>query len=107
MYYTLFPNTFFILHPDYVSINTFWPLAPDRTIWTHEMLYRDADFTGSAGQSALAKRFRFTNDTVFDQETSPSPRTCSGPCRTEVATTMCWDWRRACSRCSSRPSTSG
>ncbi|SFY48407.1 Biphenyl 2,3-dioxygenase subunit alpha [Streptomyces sp. F-1] len=68
VYYTLFPNTFFILHPDYVSINTFWPLAPDRTIWTHEMLYRDADFTGSPGQSALAKRFRFTNDTVFDQE---------------------------------------
>jgi phenylpropionate dioxygenase-like ring-hydroxylating dioxygenase large terminal subunit len=68
IYYTLFPNTFFILHPDYVSINTFWPLAPDRTIWTHEMLYRAEDFTGSAGQSALEKRFRFTNDTVFDQE---------------------------------------
>ncbi|MFI6344304.1 aromatic ring-hydroxylating dioxygenase subunit alpha [Streptomyces sp. NPDC050560] len=68
VYYTLFPNTFFILHPDYVSINTFWPLAPDRTVWTHEMLYRAEDFTGSAGQSALEKRFRFTNDTVFDQE---------------------------------------
>ncbi|SOD62139.1 Phenylpropionate dioxygenase, large terminal subunit [Streptomyces zhaozhouensis] len=68
VYYTLFPNTFFILHPDYVSINTFWPLAPDRTIWTHDMLYRDADFAGSAGQSALEKRFAFTNDTVFDQE---------------------------------------
>lgn len=68
VYYALFPNTFFILHPDYVSINTFWPLAPDRTIWTHEMLYRADDFTGSAGQSALEKRFHFTNDTVFDQE---------------------------------------
>lgn len=68
VYYTLFPNTFFILHPDYVSINTFWPLSPDRTIWTHEMLYRAEDFAGSAGQSALEKRFRFTNDAVFDQE---------------------------------------
>ena len=68
VYYTLFPNTFFILHPDYVSINVFWPLAPDRTVWTHEMLYRDEDFQGSLGQSALEKRFRFTNDTVFDQE---------------------------------------
>ncbi|WP_219806421.1 MULTISPECIES: aromatic ring-hydroxylating dioxygenase subunit alpha [unclassified Streptomyces] len=68
VYYTLFPNTFFILHPDYVSINTFWPLAPDRTVWTHEMLYRADDFPGSLGQSALEKRFRFTNDTVFDQE---------------------------------------
>ncbi|MFD0343084.1 aromatic ring-hydroxylating dioxygenase subunit alpha [Streptomyces sp. NPDC127117] len=68
VYYTLFPNTFFILHPDYVSINTFWPLSPDRTVWTHEMLYRADDFPGSTGQSALEKRFRFTNDTVFDQE---------------------------------------
>lgn len=68
VYYTLFPNTFFILHPDYVSINTFWPLAPDRSVWTHEMLYRAEDFAGSPGQSALEKRFRFTNDTVFDQE---------------------------------------
>lgn len=68
VYYTLFPNTFFILHPDYVSINTFWPLSPDRTIWTHEMLYRADDFPGSKGQSALEKRFRFTNDDVFDQE---------------------------------------
>lgn len=68
VYYALFPNTFFILHPDYVSINTFWPLAADRTVWTHEMLYRAEDFVGSAGQSALQKRFRFTNDDVFDQE---------------------------------------
>lgn len=68
VYYTLFPNTFFILHPDYVSINTFWPVRPDRTIWTHEMLYRAEDFRGSAGQSALRKRFVFTNDDVFDQE---------------------------------------
>jgi phenylpropionate dioxygenase-like ring-hydroxylating dioxygenase large terminal subunit len=68
VYYTLFPNAFFILHPDYVSINMFWPLAPDRTIWTHEMLYRAEDFAGSEGQSALEKRFKFTNDDVFDQE---------------------------------------
>lgn len=68
VYYSLFPNTFFILHPDYVSINTFWPLSADRTIWTHEMLYRAEDFAGSVGQSALEKRFRFTNDDVFDQE---------------------------------------
>jgi len=68
VYYTLFPNTFFILHPDYVSINTFWPLGPERSVWTHEMLYRAEDFPGSAGQSALSKRFKFTNDDVFDQE---------------------------------------
>lgn len=68
IYYLLFPHAFFIMHPDYVSINAFHPLAPDRTLWTHEMLYRPADFPGEAGQEALAKRFTYTNDTVFDAE---------------------------------------
>ncbi|MBO4204803.1 Rieske 2Fe-2S domain-containing protein [Micromonospora echinofusca] len=68
VYYVLFPNTFFIMHPDYVSINIFYPLAPDRTIWTHEMLYRKDDFPGEEGEAALAKRFDFTNDVVFDGE---------------------------------------
>lgn len=68
VYYTLFPNTFFILHPDYVSINAFYPEAPDRTIWTHEMLYRPSQFEGEEGQRALAKRFAYTNDAVFDLE---------------------------------------
>ncbi|MDC0714528.1 aromatic ring-hydroxylating dioxygenase subunit alpha [Stigmatella sp. ncwal1] len=68
VYYTLFPNTFFIMHPDYVSINAFYPEAPDRTIWTHEMLYRTADFQGERGGAALAKRFQYTNDAVFDAE---------------------------------------
>ena len=68
VYYAFFPNTFFIMHPDYVSINIFYPLSPGRSVWTHEMLYRADDFQGSRGQSALEKRFVFTNDTVFDQE---------------------------------------
>lgn len=68
VYYTLFPNTFFIMHPDYVSINAFYPEAPDRTIWTHDMLYRKSAFEGEKGEAALAKRFEFTNDAVFDLE---------------------------------------
>lgn len=68
VYYALFPHTFFILHPDYVSINAFYPQAPDRTLWTHEMLYREADFQGERGQEALARRFEYTNDVVFDLE---------------------------------------
>lgn len=68
VYYTLFPNTFFIMHPDYVSINTFYPQTADRTIWTHEMLYRPSDFEGERGREALAKRFSYTNDVVFDLE---------------------------------------
>jgi phenylpropionate dioxygenase-like ring-hydroxylating dioxygenase large terminal subunit len=68
VYYSLFPNTFFILHPDYVSINIFYPLSANRSVWTHEMLYRAEDFQGAAGQAALEKRFLFTNDTVFGDE---------------------------------------
>jgi len=68
VYYSLFPQTFFIMHPDYVSINMFFPLAADRTMWIHEMLYRPAQFPGGAGQKALEKRFNYTNDAVFDQE---------------------------------------
>jgi phenylpropionate dioxygenase-like ring-hydroxylating dioxygenase large terminal subunit len=68
VYYTLFPNGFLIMHPDYVSINVFYPEAPDRTLWTHEMLYREADFMGERGEAALAKRFEYTNDVVFDLE---------------------------------------
>lgn len=68
VYYSLFPNAFFIMHPDYVSINMFYPEAPNRTIWTHEMLYRPEQFKGQSGHEALEKRFKFTNDAVFDRE---------------------------------------
>lgn len=68
VYYSIFPQAFFIMHPDYVSINMFFPLTPDRTIWTHEMLYKPSAFQGEAGQQALEKRFNYTNDAVFDQE---------------------------------------
>lgn len=68
VYYSLFPNTFFIMHPDYVSVNCFYPLAPDRTIWVHDMVYDPSLFEGEEGQQALKKRFEFTNDVVFDQE---------------------------------------
>ncbi len=68
VYYSIFPQAFFIMHPDYVSINMFFPLTPDRTTWTHEMLYKPSAFQGEAGQQALEKRFNYTNDAVFDQE---------------------------------------
>ncbi len=32
------------------------------------MLYNPADFEGEKGQQALAKRFAYTNDVVFDLE---------------------------------------
>jgi phenylpropionate dioxygenase-like ring-hydroxylating dioxygenase large terminal subunit len=68
VYYSFFPNTFFIMHPDYVSINIFYPISATQSVWTHEMLYRAEDFPGPAGQAALEKRFVYTNDTVFGDE---------------------------------------
>jgi phenylpropionate dioxygenase-like ring-hydroxylating dioxygenase large terminal subunit len=67
VFYTLFPNTFLINHANIVSLNSFYPEAPDRTIWTHDMLYREADYAGEEGQDALAKRFA-NIDAVFHRE---------------------------------------
>lgn len=38
MAFILFPNTVMIFHPDYVSLITLWPQAPDRTQFCHTML---------------------------------------------------------------------
>ena len=36
--YFVFPNSVFIFHPDYSSLITLYPLAPNRTRWVHSML---------------------------------------------------------------------
>lgn len=41
-YYTLFPNLFLSLHPDYVMFHTLWPQTPDRTQITCEWLFDPA-----------------------------------------------------------------
>ena len=38
-YYTLFPNLFLSLHPDYVLVHVLWPEAPDHTRITCEWLF--------------------------------------------------------------------
>ncbi|MTI45789.1 phenylpropionate dioxygenase-like ring-hydroxylating dioxygenase large terminal subunit [Roseibium hamelinense] len=68
VYYSFFPNAFFIMHPDYVSLNLFHPLSADRTLWTHELLYRPELYADETGMDRLQKRFSFTNDAVFDNE---------------------------------------
>lgn len=67
VFYTLFPNTFLINHANIVSLNSFYPLAPDETIWTHTMLYRAADYAGEEGQAALTSRFA-NIDMVFSHQ---------------------------------------
>lgn len=34
----VFPNLVLVVHPDYVSALSLWPLAPNRTRWSHAML---------------------------------------------------------------------
>ena len=36
--HVVFPNMVVVVHPDYVSAISLWPLAPDRTRWSHAML---------------------------------------------------------------------
>lgn len=68
VFYVMFPNTVFLMHTDYISLNRFLPLAPDRTIWTHELLYRPECFAGEEGQRSLRNLFCYVNDVVFDSE---------------------------------------
>jgi len=68
VYYSFFPNAFFIMHPDYVSLNRFYPLSAGQTLWTHDLLYRPELFADDKGADRLKKRFSFTNDVVFDKE---------------------------------------
>jgi phenylpropionate dioxygenase-like ring-hydroxylating dioxygenase large terminal subunit len=67
VFYTLFPNTLLIIHTNVVLINSFYPLGPDKTIWIHDMLYREADYPGEEGKADVAKRLENIH-AVFDQE---------------------------------------
>ena len=68
LFYVMFPNTILIMHTEYISINRFLPLAPDRTIWTHDFLYLPDRFAGESGQKSLRNLFCYVNDVVFDGE---------------------------------------
>lgn len=68
VYYIIFPNTILLMHNDYMEISTFFPLAPDRTIWTYEFLYRPDPFSGETGQRSLKNLFRYLNEAVYDSE---------------------------------------
>lgn len=67
VYYILFPNTIVILHDDNISIRKLFPLAPDRTLYSHELLYLPDQYVGESGQKALKSRFLY-NEVLFDDE---------------------------------------
>ena len=61
--FVIFPSTVIIEHPDFVSVLTVYPLAPDRTHWDHMMLVpRDGD------SAHWAKSWQLIEETVFQRE---------------------------------------
>ncbi len=70
----LFPNTVLIFHPDYTSLITLWPLAPDRVSWSHALLVPAHQLT-EAARPHWDKSFRLIEDGVFQGE---DLRACEG-----------------------------
>ena len=63
----LFPNTFLIWHPDYVSLIGLFSPAPDAVRWVHTMLI-PADRAGDDWSPHWEKTFALIEQTVFQQE---------------------------------------
>jgi phenylpropionate dioxygenase-like ring-hydroxylating dioxygenase large terminal subunit len=63
----LFPNTFLIWHPDYVSLVGMFSPSPDSVRWVHTMLI-PPDRAGEDWTPHWEKTFRLIEETVFQQE---------------------------------------
>lgn len=63
----LFPNTFLIWHPDYVSLIGMFSPAPDKVRWVHTMLI-PPDRIGDDWTAHWEKTFRLIEETVFQRE---------------------------------------
>jgi phenylpropionate dioxygenase-like ring-hydroxylating dioxygenase large terminal subunit len=63
----LFPNTFLIWHPDYVSLIGMFSPAPDSVRWVHTMLI-PPERSGDDWTPHWEKTFRLIEETVFQRE---------------------------------------
>ncbi|WP_369656535.1 aromatic ring-hydroxylating dioxygenase subunit alpha [Variovorax sp. V213] len=63
----VFPNTFLIWHPDYVSLIGMFSPAPDQVRWVHTMLI-PPDRTGDDWTAHWEKTFQLIEQTVFQKE---------------------------------------
>ena len=68
VFYVLFPNTLIIMHEDYISIRRLFPLAPDRTLYSHELFYLPDRYVGESGRRALKNRFLYYEVLSDDQD---------------------------------------
>ena len=63
----IFPNTFLIWHPDYVSLIGMFSPSPDEVRWVHTMLIPEAK-SGADWTPHWEKTFRLIEQTVFQRE---------------------------------------
>lgn len=68
LFYVLFPNTIFIVHEDNILISRFLPLAPDRTLWSQELLYLPDKYAGESGRKALRNRQLYMEVLLDDED---------------------------------------
>ena len=73
-FYVLFPNTIMIVHDDNILISRFLPLAPDRTLWSQELLYLPEKYVGEEGQKALRSRQLYMEVVLDDQDFTMAER---------------------------------
>ena len=57
LYYTIYPNLFLSLHPDYMMTHTLWPLAPDKTRVICEWHFHPEEMTKAGFQGDDAVTF--------------------------------------------------
>ncbi|MDR3418236.1 MAG: SRPBCC family protein [Nevskia sp.] len=63
----LFPNSVLIFHPDYTSLITLWPLAPDRVLWSHALLVPAPSLTEDTREHS-DRSFELIERNVFQNE---------------------------------------
>ena len=62
--YTVFPNVVLVLHPEYSSIISLFPTAPDRTLFVHSML-SPQPIDGDKAKDHFARSFELIDKGVF------------------------------------------
>lgn len=65
--WVLFPNTVLVLSPDFVSMVSFWPKAPDETVVVDRMV-RAADPADPAERRRADKSYALIHETLLDHE---------------------------------------
>ena len=74
LFYVLFPNTIVMVREDNILITRFLPLAPDRTLWSQELLYLPDKYVGESGQKALRTRVLYTEVFLDDEDYTMAER---------------------------------